>query len=62
MDVHIEEVVASVTAVDGNALLSPALLGAIVRAVLAAQQAAAEQRAMRDADRQIDCPLRGDHP
>lgn len=60
MDVHIEEVVARVTAVDGAALLSPALLGSIVRAVLAAQASANEQRVERDADRLIGTSLRGD--
>ena len=63
MNVHIEEVVASVTAVDSDAILAPAVLATIVKAVLAAQEQVEAQRRRRDAERSIGCSIRttGDH-
>lgn len=60
MDVHIEEVVAEVTAVDGDALLSPLVLGRIVRAVLAAVESVEDERRRRDDERTIGRSMRGD--
>jgi hypothetical protein len=58
VDVHIEEVVASVTAIDSEAMLSPAVLAAIVRAVLAARDEVDSRRARREAERSIGCSIR----
>jgi hypothetical protein len=58
MDVHIDEVVAEVRAVDHESLLSVELLGKIVRAVLAAQEAAAREREWAERDRRIECSTR----
>lgn len=58
MNVHIEEVVASVTAVDSDALLDPAVLARIVQAVMTALEQSEAQHRRRDAERSIGCSIR----
>ena len=58
MNVHIEEIVASVTAMDSDAILSPAVLATIVRAVLAAQADLDVHRVRQEAERNIGCSIR----
>jgi hypothetical protein len=58
MNVHIEEVVASVTAVDSDAILAPAVLAAIVQAVLAARDEVDIRRGQREAERSIGSSIR----
>jgi hypothetical protein len=58
MDVHIEEVVASVTAVDSNSILKPAVLATIVEAVLAARDQIDDRRAQRETERAIGPSIR----
>jgi hypothetical protein len=53
MQVYIDEIVASVKAVDGDAMLSPRVVESIVRAVLAAQEAANSRRETADGNRTI---------
>lgn len=58
MNVHIEEVVASVTAVDSESILKPAVLATIVQAVLAARDQIDDQRAQRTTARAIGSSIR----
>jgi hypothetical protein len=50
MEVIIQEVVSTIHAVDGAAMLDPRTLGQIVRAVMAAMEAAKAQDKRREAD------------
>jgi hypothetical protein len=59
MEVIIQEVVSTVRAVDGNALLDPRTMAQIVRAVLAAIEASHEQNKRREADTATRTPTAG---
>jgi hypothetical protein len=58
MDVHIEEVVASVTAVDSKSILAPPVLATIVQAVLAARDEIDARRSERATERAIGSSIR----
>lgn len=54
MDVIIQDVVSTMRAVNGDALLSERTLARIVQAVLAALEAEKRQQTLRDADAKTD--------
>jgi hypothetical protein len=56
MEVHINEVVSRVRAVDGTSVLTPALLQQIVAAVIAALEAVDRQDRQRRQDTRIAIP------
>jgi hypothetical protein len=56
MDIIIQEVVSTVRAVDGTALLEPRTMAQIVRAVMAAMAAHSEQEKRREADTSTNTP------